>query len=391
MQLRLSSAWMIKTVCACCEQACNGQAGSKWLDFGANEGKPTWLEYDLLVTGGSGAPPPATSYSLTSANDFPERDPADFRLEGLLWAMPAPHPTPSFNPSGTVVESQSRSPTVDADHSQSDALAQELRHEPATGLPSSHVSEAQAAPNGAHSHGSSDHESQSPAANEGDRLEGLSISAEPRSIATGSDGSCNGHSGFAESHVVPCDDAEQKASPAPAEHAGAHRKMGLGKRSQHPCAEPQLSPGATPHDASSHQPGSDCHGQLSNMSGATATANGKGRADELSSWDTSHPEAMRPACQPDSVEAASGVEGHTEGSGSAPAAGMEEWAVLDEQQGVSFADRHQRLMFTVKAPRACRCYPLPLANPCVALCPHMPLHDYCILMCWKVMATRGNL
>ncbi|KAK9863780.1 hypothetical protein WJX84_004037 [Apatococcus fuscideae] len=71
-------------------QACNGDAASKWLDFGGNEGKPTWLEYDLLAPPGSVGPGPVFRYSLTSANDFPDRDPADFKLEGLIWAAPGP-------------------------------------------------------------------------------------------------------------------------------------------------------------------------------------------------------------------------------------------------------------------------------------------------------------
>ena len=48
---------------------------SKWLDFGAANGKPTWLEVELPERRW------LTSYSLCSANDFPERDPCDFTLE----------------------------------------------------------------------------------------------------------------------------------------------------------------------------------------------------------------------------------------------------------------------------------------------------------------------
>ena len=322
------------------------------------------------MTVGSDPPTPAASYALTSANDFPERDPADFRLEGLLWSAPALPPTPSSHPS------HPQAPAADVDHSQSHALAQGLGHDPST-TPSSQSSEAPVPMTDADSSQSDalPHDGrQQSAAGGSEMLQGLSISAEPGSKAAGSNGSCNGHSKCAELHVAPFTDAEPTASPAPAEHAGAHRKMGLGKKSEDPCSGPQLSAGATPHDASSQQPGSDCRGQAAPPGpGAGATADGKGRADEIPSPDTSQSDAMRPACQADSVEAASGVEGHKEGSGSAPAAGMGEWVVLDEQQGICFAHRHQRLMFTVKAPRACRCYTLPLTHYTPGtLCAHMP-------------------
>lgn len=61
-------------------QAFDGNIHSKWLDFSGAGGKTTWLEYALA------ADLPAValqSYTLTSANDFPERDPRDFVLEGV--------------------------------------------------------------------------------------------------------------------------------------------------------------------------------------------------------------------------------------------------------------------------------------------------------------------
>lgn len=62
-------------------RAFDGGLQHKWLDFGgANRGE-TWLEYRLLPTR-----PAATvmRYSLTAAEDEPNRDPCDFVLEGSL-------------------------------------------------------------------------------------------------------------------------------------------------------------------------------------------------------------------------------------------------------------------------------------------------------------------
>ncbi|MEU2283665.1 GH92 family glycosyl hydrolase [Streptomyces sp. NPDC013178] len=54
------------------ENLVDGEAGTKWLTFAATG----WVEFDL--------PEPAavTTYALTSANDFAERDPADWTLAG---------------------------------------------------------------------------------------------------------------------------------------------------------------------------------------------------------------------------------------------------------------------------------------------------------------------
>ena len=62
-------------------QAFDGALDSKWLDFGGANGGTTWLEYRLLPS------QPAVSlasYSLTSAEDEPSRDPCGFILEGSL-------------------------------------------------------------------------------------------------------------------------------------------------------------------------------------------------------------------------------------------------------------------------------------------------------------------
>ena len=62
-------------------QAFDGGLEHKWLDFGGAHSGITWLEYRLLPTR------PAVllqSYSLTSAEDEPSRDPCDFVLEGSV-------------------------------------------------------------------------------------------------------------------------------------------------------------------------------------------------------------------------------------------------------------------------------------------------------------------
>ena len=60
-------------------QAFDGSTHTKWLDFGGGNGGQAWLEYALSATS---APVVIASYTLTSANDFPERDPRNFVLEG---------------------------------------------------------------------------------------------------------------------------------------------------------------------------------------------------------------------------------------------------------------------------------------------------------------------
>jgi len=65
------------------EEAINlfdGKPGTKWLDFGAGEGKPSWVEFRFW----DAIPKSAFEYSLTSGNDSPERDPKNFILEGQL-------------------------------------------------------------------------------------------------------------------------------------------------------------------------------------------------------------------------------------------------------------------------------------------------------------------
>lgn len=60
-------------------QAFDGSPGTKWLDFGGSGSKTTWLSYALPA---ARQPVQLASYSLTSANDSPERDPAAWVLEG---------------------------------------------------------------------------------------------------------------------------------------------------------------------------------------------------------------------------------------------------------------------------------------------------------------------
>ncbi|WP_436851162.1 GH92 family glycosyl hydrolase [Streptomyces asoensis] len=56
------------------ENLVDGEAGTKWLAF-ASTG---WIEFDLAE------PARVTTYALTSANDFAERDPADWTLSGSV-------------------------------------------------------------------------------------------------------------------------------------------------------------------------------------------------------------------------------------------------------------------------------------------------------------------
>jgi len=53
-------------------QLFDGQAATKWLDFSAT----TWVQFNLT------SPRSLQVYTLTSANDFPERDPASWTLSG---------------------------------------------------------------------------------------------------------------------------------------------------------------------------------------------------------------------------------------------------------------------------------------------------------------------
>ena len=65
-------------LCDGCMQAFTADSSSKWLDFGAAGGEPSWLEIILPQ------PRRLTAYRLTSAGDAPERDPSDFTLEAVL-------------------------------------------------------------------------------------------------------------------------------------------------------------------------------------------------------------------------------------------------------------------------------------------------------------------
>lgn len=61
-------------------QAFDGNAATKWLAFfGSARSTAAWLEYRQPGS----APAAVLSYVLTSANDFPERDPGDWVLHGL--------------------------------------------------------------------------------------------------------------------------------------------------------------------------------------------------------------------------------------------------------------------------------------------------------------------
>ena len=62
-------------------QAFNGGLQHKWLDFGGANKGVTWLEYRMLPSQPAAT---VTRYSLTSAEDEPNRDPCNFVLEGSV-------------------------------------------------------------------------------------------------------------------------------------------------------------------------------------------------------------------------------------------------------------------------------------------------------------------
>ncbi|GFR48158.1 hypothetical protein Agub_g9993, partial [Astrephomene gubernaculifera] len=66
------------------EKLFDGRVSTKWLDFGGGgAGGCSWVEYRIPLD----MPPVClSSYELVSANDCPERDPADWRLEGVTEA-----------------------------------------------------------------------------------------------------------------------------------------------------------------------------------------------------------------------------------------------------------------------------------------------------------------
>ena len=72
-------------------QAFDGGLQHKWLDFGGANKGATWLEYRLLHSQPAVA---VLSYSLTSAEDEPNRDPCDFVLEGSVECPMSSGPSP---------------------------------------------------------------------------------------------------------------------------------------------------------------------------------------------------------------------------------------------------------------------------------------------------------
>lgn len=77
-------------------QAFDGGLQHKWLDFGGANGGVTWLEYRLLPAQPAVA---VTRYSLTAAEDEPNRDPCDFVLEGSIECPAASGRNTSFHTS----------------------------------------------------------------------------------------------------------------------------------------------------------------------------------------------------------------------------------------------------------------------------------------------------
>lgn len=62
-------------------KAFDGQVGTKWLDFsGGRKGVTPWIEYRLRA---GQEPIVLQRYSMTSANDAPERDPTSFVLQAI--------------------------------------------------------------------------------------------------------------------------------------------------------------------------------------------------------------------------------------------------------------------------------------------------------------------
>lgn len=74
-------------------QAFDGGLQHKWLDFGGANKGVTWLEYRRLPSQAAVA---VTRYSLTSADDEPNRDPCDFVLEGCV-EFPMASGTPLYH------------------------------------------------------------------------------------------------------------------------------------------------------------------------------------------------------------------------------------------------------------------------------------------------------
>ena len=294
-------------------QVSSGQAGSKWLDFGGSEGKPTWLEYDLLVPTGPSPPLPATRYMLTSANDFPERDPADFRLEGLPWTCP-------------VSPLHSAKPAIIPQHPATDSLDSNTEPQSTSAVNSKAQPAGQALPDHAPTHTNSE-ASQNKTASHPD-------------TTPGSDAA---------------DAAHQKEHPGftdKAQPAGSNRRLG-------PKDDPVV---ASPNH-------SNLSGgiMLSNDSAPAVqtplTHDDAGKNGEAGhAGDVSNKVAcLEPTDHADDVEIEDQNLGTVDVHEQQESAGVADrhhkghsWVVLDEQTNICFANRHQQLTFQINAPRACR-------------------------------------
>lgn len=95
----------------------DGNAGSKWLAF-ADKG---WVQYELST------PRPMVSYTLTSGNDAPERDPSDFRIQGsddgTDWVTVDERSGELFNGRGETRTFTLATPSVDYRYYRLDVLA----------------------------------------------------------------------------------------------------------------------------------------------------------------------------------------------------------------------------------------------------------------------------
>ena len=271
-------------------------------------------------------PGPVFRYSLTSANDFPDRDPADFKLEGLIWAAPGPAQSSSAQsgdsqPSTSGAQASSPCEHVESDQSAliPNGLSQTRPEDPA----SSDSDPPIACSNGSKSDQKSRDIQKSPAATqEGSSTDGHGSTSrhENAELAGPATAFSKDKSSSNEHHSNP---AANPITEAPVKLPGRHRKLSLEGPAAAASPELRATPSTPPFKASSQN--------------QTACST-------LPSIPNAPAEASR---QQQVGPTANGSQG-----------GSVTWVVLDEQKGVRFAHRHQRLEFCVEAPRACRCIQL---------------------------------
>ncbi len=337
---------------------CNGQTGSKWLDFGGNEGKPTWLEYDLLLTPDSSPCTPATSYTLTSANDFPERDPADFRLEGLVQAsaVSASHAA-SVNPNPA---SDSLESTI-VPQANSGMKGQAHLTVPGTPDPAHNTNKAQVA--------GIDHAPQLQAVGRKCTADVSPVSPQQKHLGQpGLGGSVKAHGSIRK--LDPEETESQEWSEA-AQHVDEAPAAALSHQvSTHaiPSEVQVLSAGsAAPLQA---QPNNDSKGKCDKEAGAGTASISDDKSAEIKASGSNvmySAQASGSRLAPTAREAqihnvSSPLHENAQSDGNVPKAGQE-WVILDEQKDVHFVNRHQPLTFQISSPRACRSASYPANAP----------------------------